>query len=477
MTNFTREINRLLLGLLFGFIIMTLAATYYALIGHFTLLQREDNPRLVEAQRAILRGTIYDRTETQLATSTHDSNGFAVREYTEPAMSSALGYYSYRYGAAGVEAAYDDILIGADLPPNAAQLLLNQPVMGSDIRLTFDLSVQQAIVDAMQDQTGAAVVMTVPDGNLLAMVSLPTYNANTLDQDWPTLIEADGNPFFNRVLQGTYQPGSLLQTSMILTALERDQTLSVQFPSGSQATELDDITLSCLIQPPQANITLREAYLYGCPTPFAQIAPSFTPAAIRSTFDILRLEEPITLNGFIQLDPEAPTTRTRLSRTNLRDNVLGQGGLSLSPMNAAMVMAAIINDGNAPRPRVITAQRPPSATTWQPLTQHIPTSAYMTAPNARRLSEILRASAQEGTASHVDWGTLDAGGQAALAYAGDETHVWFTGFAVLPTRENVVVAVVLENTDNYEMAVEIGKTALEAAHIAITPPEMTTTTN
>ena len=110
---FMREINRLVLGLVVLFSIVTLAAAYWAVIGPDTILKREDNPRLVEAEASILRGAIVDRDGNVLVDSKRLDNGQVKRDYLFPAMYSALGYYSLRYGASGAEGAFDATLSGS----------------------------------------------------------------------------------------------------------------------------------------------------------------------------------------------------------------------------------------------------------------------------------------------------------------------------------------------------------------------------
>ncbi|MEO0564281.1 MAG: penicillin-binding transpeptidase domain-containing protein, partial [Chloroflexota bacterium] len=465
MTSFTREINRLLIGVLSAFGVIFIAATYYAVVGNMTLLPREDNPRLVEAERSIMRGSLYDRDGMLLVRTIQDDNNFAQRELLAQSMASATGYYSFRYGSAGAEAAYDDLLSGADQPATPAELILNQPRQGADIRLTFDLDIQQAIVEAMGDQQGAAVVMSVPGGEMLALVSLPTYDPNTLDADWDTLIESEGEPFFNRALQGRYQPGTMLHLPVVLTALVKGQTLNVQFPNGTVPIQLDDLTLTCLLPPSGRSMNMREAYLYGCPAPFAQIAPSLGLNEIRETFNLLQLENAPVIDGFVGADETIRTTF--LTRGNLRENVLGQGDLTVSPIGMNALTAAIINNGNAPQPYAIQAINNPGDLVWAPIRTQRPTAAYMTDENARRLAEIMRESAIDGTGAMIKWGELDVGSHAAIAYSGDEAIVWFTAFVVLENKPNVAITVVIEGTEDPMAAATVAHDAILAADAAL----------
>ncbi len=472
MTNFTREINRLLIGLMIAFGVVIVAATYYAIVGQFTLLPREDNPRLIEAEQSVKRGAIYDRDRELIVRTVIDRQGFAQRKTLYPATASATGYYSYRYGASGAEAAYDTLLSGVNQQPTFTQMLLDQPRQGADIRLTFNLEVQQAVVNAMGDRAGAAIVMTVPGGELLALASQPTYDPNTLDEQWDQLVASPNKPFFNRALQGQYQPGTLLQLPVLVTAMVEGQPLSGAFPGGALPVMLDDLTLSCIQPPPESEITLRQAYLYGCPAPFAQIGPALGVAPLQRTLDLMRLTVPPRLDGFLAESPTTPDTPS-LTRTNLQENILGQGDIQVSPLSIAAMTAAVINDGNAPQAQTLLAIREPRANEWQAVTQPSATYAYMTTQHARRMSEIMRESATVGTGRTGAWADLDVGGQAAITYSGEGTQVWFTGFAILENKQNVVITVVLEDTTDPDAAVRVAQHAIEAADMAIPMVEPT----
>ena len=110
--NFTREINRLTTGILVLLGIVALAATYWAVAGPDTILLRQDNPRLVQAESQIHRGDLVDRNGTLLATSTINTDSSFRRQYMYPEMDSALGYASVRYGVGGAEAAFNSLLRG-----------------------------------------------------------------------------------------------------------------------------------------------------------------------------------------------------------------------------------------------------------------------------------------------------------------------------------------------------------------------------
>ena len=145
----TREIQRLFAGMLILFGLVGGIAGYWAIVGPETILERDDNPRLVERRAGILRGEIFDRNGTVLVTSVQADDGFVYRQYHYPSMYSTLGYYSLRYGEGGAESAFNEILNGDSRSRGLGDFLneglLHLPREGTDIRLTLDLEVQNRV--------------------------------------------------------------------------------------------------------------------------------------------------------------------------------------------------------------------------------------------------------------------------------------------------------------------------------------------
>jgi peptidoglycan glycosyltransferase len=467
---FTREINRLLLALLIGFCIIALAAAYWAVVGPDTILLRQDNPRLVLAEANIRRGSIFDRNDKLLVTSLPNENG-VQRDYLQPTTYSALGYFSLRYGTSGAEAAYDRILRGDDLTQDLMDSLMHQPRRGSDIRLTLDLDVQSQVAAALGDRTGAVVVLAVPSGEVLALVSTPTFNPNALDANWEQLTKAPGQPFFNRALQGRYQPGGVLQTPLIAAALLSNHPLDTPIANATRPVQIANVELRCAVYLAVRSLTLRESYAFGCPAPFAQLVNNLGLGTAQAAFDTFHLRDLPTLPGFVVQPPDAPTQTPQLLLTqgNLLADALGQGSLTVTPMGMAVIAGAIVNDGNAPQPTALLAMRRPETSAWIPNTDSRPSLPLTTANTARQLQDMMRLAVAQGAAQNAGRPNIDIGGHAALAYSGNQSQAWFVGFATLGGRQGVAVAVVLENSSDPGLAADIGGTALAIAHHKFQP--------
>ncbi len=467
-----REINRVLIGVLVAFSLIVLSSSYWTIAGPNTIYQRDDNPRLVEAERAIQRGNIVDRDDNFLAISEQDRS--VKRLYPHSEASSMVGYSSLRYGVGGAEAAYNSLLRGDTLPSDLTTSLINdllhRPQAGSHIKLTLNLHVQQTLAAALADQRGAAVVLEVPSGGILGLVSVPGYDPNTLDSDWEILVAAPEKPFFNRALQGNYQPGGLLETPLMAAAIVANQPLSAFTENATQPVRIGDVDLVCAASP-SSDLTLTQAYAFACPYPFTELAATLGIEQITETFDLFHLAQPPTLPGFIP-EPDSSDNQTlsgiNIAPEDLRDAALGQGALTVTPLQMAVMAAAVINDGNAPRPFTLLSTRAPDAAEWTKDTITRPTIAYMTQQTARQIQDLMREGvANYGSAVNAARSGIDIGGHATLAFSGEETQAWFIGFATLDGGRSIAVAIVLENSLDPGLAADLGGDILEITHEAL----------
>lgn len=458
---FAKEINHLFIGLLFGFLIIAGVAGYWAITGEQSILDREDNARLIEAEERLLRGGIYDRQDVALVESIPDNGDIVTRQYHYPAMHSALGYYSLQYGVGGAESAFDEVLRGDNLDDTLdryfQQEVLHHPQEGSDIQLTLDSTLQQTIVDAIGDTTGAVVVMAVPSGEVLGMVSQPTFDPNNLDETWDSLVEDETRPFFNRALQGNYQSGGVLYLASIATALSNGYDINQPIDNATQDVVLDALTLTCTTSPEADTLTLAEAFVAGCPYPLTLMVDDIGLGQVEASFDRFsftpetHLQDFVTLpedNGEVEITPEVDAQ----NEFTLAD-VLGQGEITITPLHMVMITSAIINEGNAPIPIIQLAQRPRNGDLWEEI-PHIPQSLpLMTSENATIIRDLTAQDSENGI----------SGGYSAIAFSGDQTLTWYIGFATSSDNTGFAVAVLLEDTNDIAYAQTIGERALSEA--------------
>lgn len=214
-----------------------LTTGWWILYRGSALLGRTDNQRRAIADRYVRRGALLDRNDLPLAASSGQPGEY-TRRITDPDLSSVVGYTDPTYGQAGLEAGLDDLLRGLRGQPSwrvlTDRLLYGQPPPGLDVRLSLDLALQRKAEALFHGQPGALVLLNARTGQILAMVSAPTFNANRLAEQWDQLVNDPSAPLLNRAALGRYPLGDLEQQlfSQGLAPLETDlrslQSLPIQ---------------------------------------------------------------------------------------------------------------------------------------------------------------------------------------------------------------------------------------------------------
>lgn len=445
-----RELRNLTQAIFLGFLLIIISSAYWSVFQHEGLLQRKDNPRRVFADQHFARGMIVDRHGIALAvTSPRVGTTYPQRNYPYPEVVSATGYYSYQYGANGLELAFNDVLVGEwGAFPNAWELwkneLLSRPPAGSDLRSTLDVWLQLTVVDAFAGRSGAAVVVELPAGAIRALVSLPSVNPNTLDLNWAHLQanQKQQSPLVNRVLNVSYQPGGVLQPLILMAMLNDGYRLEQPVTLAQSPIHIDGFTLTCL-QSPSASMTLRETAILGCPEPFAayELDPIlFGEAGFFESVPLYRIPN---------------MAHPSIEWQDLRLEALGQGQLTVTPLQMAWVTAAFANKGQVPDFYMADAYRVPSERVWQSL------------PISRHVTQLFPSgwvmSMREVMAESADRMPIEAGAysHAGVAYAGHQMLSWYLGFSDYPSGLTWVVVVVVEDAQAPYDAVAVAQGAFD----------------
>lgn len=437
----TTPLQRLARLLGFGFALISLTVGYWGLLRRDELLARPDNPRRILAEQRVQRGAILDRNGVVLAESV-GSPGAYSRQYPYPDLAPVIGYASPFYGLAGIEAAEDAVLHG-DAGREAWEVywqdLVGQPLAGRAVRLTLDQPLQRAADVALGDKTGAVVVLDVTTGEILAMASHPTFDANQLNDQWPTLTADPRGPLLNRATFALYQPGGALQPALLAAALD-SQTLDLDASFPTTPIVIDDMTLVCKEFPSISALPLAQAFQLGCPALFVDIGQRLGSVTLNQLFTDLRLNQAPVLG--------LPTIASPLTNTisSVSLSALGQDSLTLTPLHVALLTAAVAHHGEMPVPQIIRAIENPQGQ-WEPTTPPDHPIAVFTSEAA----DAVKALMPEGHSA------------IALSGAGDNriTLAWFSGFA--PVEDPRYAVVVLLEDEDTQRAQEIGQRVLAEA--------------
>ena len=439
---FLRVAATLALGLA---LLVALCGYWMAARGEW-LQARGDNPRRVEYEQRILRGQILDRDGVELAGLQVGPTGLVTRTYSLPAAAPVIGYASLRYGTGGVEAAFDDLLrgeVGRSSWEAVWADLLHRPPQGGVVRLTLDADLQVQAMQVLAGQRGAVVLLDAETGDVLAMASSPTFDPARLKADWDLLRANAAAPLLNRATQGLYQPGAALETVVLAEALSQG-TLSLSDPLSAVTTTLrvDGVALTCLGQVSDGG-DWASAYRAACPGPFAALGAQMGEEALRSAVVRWGLTSAPSL--------EIPTEAGEWASRGAALEAVGQGGLTVSPLQMAQVAAVLANEGRTVPLRLVSR-----------LEDHAGRSLPLGSRGEAR--EVV--SPEIAHALLLAWSPYEEDVLGHLATAvvgrGGLPHAWFMGVAPA-AAPRYVVTVLVEYAVDPEWAAEAGTALLRAA--------------
>jgi peptidoglycan glycosyltransferase len=399
------------------------------------------NPRA--ARLAVGRGTIVARDGTPLAVTRDGKRYYPLGS----ALAHTVGYASARYGTFGLEDAFDRQLRAPpqSTDPLAAALEIaggaHRRPRGDDIVTTLDVDVQRALVAGLDPYARAAGVVLDPrTGAVLALASVPSFNPNTLERDFPVL-RADGqSPLLDRAISGLYPPGSTFKIVTAADALDAGVVTPDSVFTDNGGLAVGNFTVRDDESERTGRQTLVGAFALSSNVDFAGIALD------------LGVERWFAYAGRWglgdSLEFDLPAARDRLpSRAEVSPSVLaqlgfGQASLLVTPLRMALVAATIANAGTTPRPFLVhsIAQRATSLAT-RPETLAEPVSAQ-TASDVRDMM-IAVVARGTGTASALPDVTV-AGKTGTATNPHGKSHAWFVAFAPAQAPR-VALAVVVEN--------------------------------
>ncbi len=343
----------ILIGSVFlaGFMLIVLFTAWWGFIQSDTLLKRVDNPRRAISDRYVYRGSILDRNFTPIAENTGQAGDFS-RVLNYPSLSSVIGYNNANYGQTGIEADMDGVLRGVTGNTYdkilASRLLYGQFPEGFDLRLSLDLPIQEIVDKNLNGYTGTAILMNAESGEILAMATSPTFDSNSLEDNWASWMNDKSAPLLNRATQALYPPGAAAG-GIVLARFLSQYSLSANLPSVDWSTVPGSLNY-CAIQP-ESEITWGKLINSGCIQALSTLSRSW------SITDTLDLYSEVGLSKEPQIPLETSQTvfpETVASYTTLYD---GSAGLLVSPLQMTIMAATLANGGRVVKPQIAVAYK------------------------------------------------------------------------------------------------------------------------
>ncbi len=413
----------------------------------------------------VVRGDIESSDGYTLATTTVDDNGSETRTYPyNDLFAHAVGYTAK--GKSGIENQANFLLLRSHSLFTSQLLndIKGEKSPGDTVVTTLNYNLQETAYDALGSHDGAVIVMEPSTGKILAMVSKPSFDPNTIDVDWDDIISGDDALLVNRATQGKYAPGSVFK---VLTTLEyyREHGADISdfsFDCKSYFT-YEGKTIHCASDKSHGTENLKEAFANSCNSSFASISLTLNLEQFQKTCDDLLFNQDLPVSF------ESGQSRFQItaddSSSLVMETGIGQGETLVSPLHMLLLTSAIDNNGTLMTPYLIDSVK---NTYGDEVKSYTPSvwGTLFTSQEASFLEEYMRAVVTDGTGNKLDTEDYTAYGKTGTAQVSDttdQTNAWFIGYAKNDSKADIALAVIVEDSGSgSKYAVPVAKKIFDA---------------
>jgi len=439
-----RELKRVSAVVLLMFVALLASTSIVQAFQAESLNADPRNTRTLYDSYSVERGAILAAGNPIAQSVPADDNFKFLRTYSNgPLYAPITGFIPINGAPTGLEFALNGELSGtsnAQFFDKLSDIVTGQSPKGAAVEITIDPVAQQAAWDALGDLQGSVVVTEPSTGRILAMVSKPTYDPNTLTvhdnqsvtETYDALVADENDPLIDRATNSLNPPGSVFKLVVTTAALESgDFTPESTFPNVQSYTPPG--TTSAVTNSGRGlcgagdTVTLADALRLSCNVPFAELGVQLGDDAIRET------AEEFGFNGSFEIPMNVATSvypTETLDDAFTAQTAFGQYEVRATPLQMAMVSAAIANDGIVMQPNVVEQILAPNLSaieTFEPRE----VGRVMSSRTASTLTDMMINGVQDGAASNARIDGVNVAGKTGTAQNGstEPYTLWFTGFA------------------------------------------------
>lgn len=442
------------------FIIMILYLLFFTVFKSGDIIDNSYNKRIETLNNFTYKGNIYTDNGEVIAYTDRESEE-RVYPYND-LFSHVIGYTGH--GSTGLESTYNYEMLCSDtnIFGKFSNEITGKKNDGNSINTTLNIELQQACKSALSTYSGAIIVMNPKNGDVLSMVSGPSFDPNTLDSEFQNLSQNDNAILLNRATQGLYTPGSTFKIFSLYEYLKehRETYLDYRFTCRGKV-DFSDYTIHCADYVWHGDEDLYSSFANSCNTSFVNLAKDI------DVNGLLTLCKDMLFNEKMPLEIDYNSSIFSLDENSddfmISQTVIGQGKTLMTPMHLSMIMAAIENDGVLMQPRFVTSIVNPNGE----IIEKYDAKEYKTLmpkEDSMLLKSFLLEVVKRGTASSLynsNYVLMGKTGTAELDKSDGNVNSWFAG--ILETGEEAyVITVVIENVNgNYTPAKDIAKQIID----------------
>lgn len=419
------------------------------------------NKRVEIERYAHERGNIIvDGRSVTGSVETEDTYYKYKRTYTDGAMwAPVTGFASQVFGANQLEKLEDGILSG-----NSDQLFFDRTMAmftgdkkkGGNVVTTLNGKAQKAAFEGLGKKKGAVAAIDPKTGKILALASTPSYDPSSFagrlkddEKAWVSLNKDTDKPMLNRALRETYPPGSTFKVVTAAAALENGKVDDIDAATDTPEPYILPGTQTPMVNHASGceNASLNRAMEVSCNSVFAKLGDDVTRDKMVETAEKFGFN-----NGEIDTPVRAASSvyDKNMSRDGNAQSSIGQFNTAATPLQMAMVTAAIANDGRLMKPYMIDSLVSPDLDVIQK-NEPEEMSRPLSAENAQLLQQMMENVVERGTGGNAAINGVKVGGKTGTAQHGENNsknpYAWFISYAKGADGSPVAVAVVVEDSE------------------------------
>ncbi|MFF3455543.1 peptidoglycan D,D-transpeptidase FtsI family protein [Streptomyces sp. NPDC002730] len=424
------------------------------------LNSHKNNKRVQIERYAYERGNIIvDGKPITGSTATKDKFYKFKRTYINGEMwAPVTGYASQAFDANQIEKLEDGVLTG-----NSDQLFFDRTMAmftgdkkrGGNVVTTLSGAAQKAAYKGLGDKKGAVAAIDPKTGKILALASTPSYDPSSFagygasdEKAWVALEKDKEKPKLNRALREVYPPGSTFKVVTAAAALEHGEVDDINAATDTPEPYILPNTRTPMVNHANGckNASLMKALEVSCNSVFAKLGDQvgrdkMLETAQKFGFNNPEIDTPVRA--------AASVYNKTMDRSSNALSSIGQFDTATTPLQMAMVAAAIANDGKLMKPYMIDQLETPNLDIIKK-NEPEEMSRPLSQKNAQLLQQMMENVVENGTGSKAKIDGATVGGKTGTAQHGENNskrpYAWFISYAKTDSGSPVAVAVVVEDS-------------------------------
>lgn len=433
---------------------------WYSYANRVEFVMNDYNKRASQLQEENSRGSIISSDGKELALSVTDEEGNEVRSYPYAnQFAHVVGYADM--GGMGIEKSMKYYLINCNssLSTKASYDDKGLKFPGDNVYTTINASLQILAYYSLGDYNGAVIISDPNTGAILAMVSKPDFDPNTIKANWNTLSKDESTAaLVNRSTQGLYPPGSTFKIVTSLEFLRENPTTYGDYTFSCKGSlTVNGASIKCYHNQVHGGLDFFSSFAKSCNSSYANIGISLDQNMFAKTLDSLMFNKELPVD--FPYSKSIATASTSLSTEDKMQLSIGQGATSVTPLHMNMITMAIANGGTLMKPYLVSGVKSADGKTVETFNPQ-EYGQLMTSDEAATLTQMMEQVVQNGTATGLAGASYNAVGKTGSAeYSSSftDSHAWFTGFAPKDDPQICVTIIMEKAGSGGHMAVPVAK--------------------